>query len=99
MALTKSPLRESAPAYSARQQLAAAHAVRHQLHLRLSLQDPEDDSATAYRHVLATKGAVLLLQQQRRLFARLLADDRPDVRRQVEQLQQTTRSLASLALA
>ena len=94
--ITLANLRDSASVQSQRQQLAASEALRPLLNLRLSLVE---GTASVYQHVLACKGAVFLLQQERHLFARLLADARPEVRHTVEELRQTTCALASLALA
>ncbi len=91
--ITLDNLHDSAFVQSQRQQLVNSQRLRHRLDFRLSLKAP------SYAYVFASKGAVFLHQQQRRLFTRLLADRRPEVRRTVEELQQTTRALAALALA
>src|SRR5262249_10225503 len=52
-----------------------------------------------YRHVLSSKGAVFLLQQQRRLFARLLAARDGPQAHLAGELRQATRALATLSLA
>jgi CHAT domain-containing protein len=91
--------RLAASAESERQQLLGLTLLRHYLDLALSLPDRTERDITAnYTHVLAWKGIVFMQQQQRRLFARLLAaDNRAEVRRLVDQLQQTTRQLAAAA--
>jgi CHAT domain-containing protein/Tfp pilus assembly protein PilF len=100
LALALENLRVAASVQSERQQLSATRQVVHYLDLRLSFPEPPAGAADTYRHVLARKGAVLLAQQQQRLFTRLLADrSHPAVRQKIARLEQTTRSLASLAFA
>jgi CHAT domain-containing protein len=91
--------RLAAATESERQQLLGVALLRHYLDLGLTLPDRTPRDVTAiYAHVLAWKGIVFVQQQQRRLFARLLAaDPRAEVRRLVGELQQTTRLLAGAA--
>ncbi len=90
LAATFTNLRDDAAVQSDRQLLAAAATRRHHLHLRLSLRD-----AGGYGDVVAWKGAALLGQQERRLFARLAAD--PAAKEAAARLGDATRRLAMLA--
>ena len=83
---------------SERQQLAAAESARYYLDLRLSLAEDARDAVRCCDHVLAWKGAVFAAGRQRRLFARLQQGN-PEVRRLATELEATTRTLATLALA
>jgi CHAT domain-containing protein len=80
---------------SDRQQFAAAQAFRAVLDVRLSMPG-RLGSPPSYRHVLAWKGALLMRQQQRRLFLRI--GTKPEVRTAADRLQSATRRLAALTL-
>ncbi len=82
--------RDHATFQSERQQLDATKTFHAGLDIRLSLDVPG-----AYRHVLAARGAVLLGQQRRRLFARLAGAERPEVRELTFELRSATRRLVS----
>ncbi len=90
LALMEDHLRTNAAAQSDRQQLAAAEKHRPTLDLRLSFLDGD-----AHSHLLAWKGAVLLRQRHRRLFARLAAD--PAAREAAERLRQATGEIVALS--
>jgi CHAT domain-containing protein len=93
LAAVSAKLRQDAAFMSDRQQLAAANALRHFLDARLSLPDKEGYPSAA-AHDLAWKGAVLVRQQQRRLFVRLSGDDA--AREAVARLQGVVARLAAL---
>jgi CHAT domain-containing protein len=86
-------LRDLAAVQSDRQQLAAYQAVRAGLWMRLSIPDAAKHPP-AYAHVLAWKGALLVRQQDRRLFLRLSSD--AGTRAAAEALRSATFRLAAL---
>ncbi len=90
LTLTSARLRSHAAIQSEREQLASAADMAFRLDVRLSLPD-----GGGYGHALARKGAILMRQQERRLFARL-ADD-PKARASAADLQRVTRVLAGLS--
>jgi CHAT domain-containing protein/Tfp pilus assembly protein PilF len=99
LGLAWSHLEACSAGQSERVQLAQAAHLRHRVDGLLSLPSAASVSAAEqYGRVLAWKGAVLLRQRHRRLFARL-ARSRPEVAQLAADLEQTTRLLASLALA
>jgi CHAT domain-containing protein/tetratricopeptide (TPR) repeat protein len=91
----------AAAAQSERQQLAMAGMLRHSLDAYLSATpEPDRSGAAAYADVLSWKGAVLQRQRRIRARRRLLREaNDPAVARLVDELEDTTRRLASLALA
>jgi CHAT domain-containing protein/Tfp pilus assembly protein PilF len=96
LAIAFSCLRDNACVQSDRQQFANAVALRVYLNNRLALPDlPGQPSAAT--HALAWKGAILLRQQQRRLFLQL--DASPASSKASSALQAATRRLAALRLS
>jgi len=90
----------AADAQTERQQLAMPQALRYGLDAYLSLTQQARLPAAAYRYVLAWKGAVF--QRQRHTHAAwhtLLEARDPELVRRLTALQDTTRQLATLALA
>src|SRR5208337_4145171 len=90
----------AAAAQTERQQLAMPQALRYGLDAYLSLTQQARLPAAAYRYVLAWKGAVF--QRQRHTHAAwhtLLEARDPELVRRLTALQDTTRQLATLALA
>ncbi len=92
LALSEAHLRRAADAQPEREQLAAADAFRHHLDVLLSI----DRGPAVYRHVLAARGAVLLAQRSRRVFAGLRADTDPEVRTLAAASRSAGRALATL---
>jgi CHAT domain-containing protein/tetratricopeptide (TPR) repeat protein len=91
----------AAAAQSERQQLAMAHALRHQLDAYLSISRLAKPSAEdVYRHVLVTKGAVL--ERQRRLRTQrglLQASPGSEGAKRFDDYTRTVTQLATMALS
>jgi CHAT domain-containing protein len=103
LAITRTSLSLAATVQAERQQLAMAHSLRYHLDNYLSFvcnthkekqQLPESSVASLYEHVLAWKGAVFAQQRRRRL-----ARSHPEVADLFRQIEDTSRQLATLALA
>jgi CHAT domain-containing protein/tetratricopeptide (TPR) repeat protein len=98
--ITRGSLEQAADSQSERQQLAMSRTLRYQLDSYLSLTARAEAAASAYREVLAWKGAVLARQRRLRSLVRLArqAND-PEIPRLLEQRQQVAALLAVQALA
>ena len=99
--ITRGNLELAAAAQAERQQLAMAQDLRSGLDAYLSLvQQAPLPAAAAYRYALAWKGSVFQRQRQARTARHALLEARdPELVRQLTALQDTTRQLATLALA
>ena len=100
--ITRSNLRLAAAGQSERQQLAMTQALRSGLDAALSLdRQAKHTGEGAYRSVLSWKGAVFAQQREVRVFRRAIqrAGGQPEVIQMFDDLQDTTRRLATLALA
>jgi len=100
--ITRSNLRLAAAGQSERQQLAMTQALRSRLDAALSLdRQAKHTGEGAYRSVLSWKGAVFAQQREVRVFRRVVqrAGGQPEIIQMFDDLQDTTRRLATLALA
>ena len=99
--ITRGNLELAAAAQAERQQLAMVHALRSGLDDYLSLtQQAQLPAASAYHYALAWKGAVFQRQRHARTARHVLLEARdPELVRRLNELQDTTRQLATLALA
>ncbi|MBY0233142.1 MAG: CHAT domain-containing protein, partial [Gemmataceae bacterium] len=88
VAIALGSMRDHAAIQSDRQQMVAGHLLRNALGVRLGMGD-----GAAFRHVVAAKGAVLLRQQETRLFARLARDE--ETRAAAARLQSAARRWAA----
>ena len=100
--ITRSNLRLAAAGQSERQQLAMTQALRYGLDAALSLdRQAKHTGEGVYRSVLSWKGAVFAQQREVRVFRRAVqrAGGQPEVIQMFDDLQDTARRLATLALA
>ena len=99
--ITRSNLKLAAAGQSERQQLAMTQALRYGLDAALSLdRQAKHTGEGAYRSVLSWKGAVFAQQREVRVFRRVVQHaGQPEIIPMFDDLQDTTRRLATLALA